>query len=113
MRETLASMAVVFGKTRELTIARELTKRHEEFWRGTVGEAIELYVSKEPQGEYTLIVAGAEVSVAVLTEVQLKAEMRRLLDAGESRSAISKQLAAQTDFPKRQLYQWALELPDE
>jgi 16S rRNA (cytidine1402-2'-O)-methyltransferase len=113
MRETLASMAVVFGKTRELTIARELTKRHEEFWRGTVGEAIDLYETKEPQGEYTLIVAGAEVSVAVLTEVQLKAEMRRLLDAGESRSAISKQLAAQTDFPKRQLYQWALELPDE
>ncbi len=113
MRETLASMAGVFGSDRVLTIARELTKRHEEFWRGTIEAAIDWYSSKEPQGEYTLIVAGAEVSVAVLTEEQLKAEMRRLLDAGESRSAISKQLAAQTDFPKRQLYQWALELPDE
>jgi 16S rRNA (cytidine1402-2'-O)-methyltransferase len=112
MRETLSSMAAVFGKTRELTIARELTKRHEEFWRGTLAEAIDYYKTKEPQGEYTLIVAGAEVSIAVLTEAQLKAEMRRMLDAGESRSSISKQLAAQTDFPKRQLYQWALELPD-
>jgi 16S rRNA (cytidine1402-2'-O)-methyltransferase len=112
MRETLASMAAVFGSDRELTIARELTKRHEEFWRGTVGAAIDLYQTREPQGEYTLVVAGAEVSIAVLTEAQLKAEMRRLLDAGESRSDISKQLAAQTDFPKRQLYQWALALPD-
>ncbi len=113
MRETLASMAGVFGSERVLTIARELTKRHEEFWRGTMAEAIELYTTKEPQGEYTLIVMGGIVSIAVLTEEQLKAEMRRLLDAGESRSAISKQLAAQTNFPKRQLYQWALELPDE
>ncbi len=112
MRETLVSMAAVFGKDRELTIARELTKRHEEFWRGTVGGAIDLYNTREPQGEYTLIVAGATVTSAVLSEEQLKAEMRRLLDEGESRSDISKQLAAQTDFPKRQLYQWALELPD-
>jgi 16S rRNA (cytidine1402-2'-O)-methyltransferase len=112
MRETLASMGRVFGLARELTIARELTKRHEEFWRGTVEGAIELYATKEPQGEYTLIVAGAIVNAAVLTEEQLKAEMRQLLDAGESRSSISKQLALQTDFPKRQLYQWALELPD-
>ncbi len=113
MRESLVSMAGVFGSDRVLTIARELTKRHEEFWRGTIGAAMALYETKEPQGEYTLIVAGVIASVAVLTEEQLKAEMRRLLDAGESRSAISKQLAAQTDFPKRQLYQWALELPDE
>ncbi len=112
MRETLASMAGVFGASRDITIARELTKRHEEFWRGTVAEAMALYETREPQGEYTLIVAGAIVTNAVLSEEQLKAEMRRLLDAGESRSDISKQLAAQTDFPKRQLYQWALELPD-
>lgn len=112
MRETLVALAQVFGADRELTIARELTKRHEEFWRGTVAGAIEYYQTKEPQGEYTLIVSGAVVGSVVLTEEQIKAEIRRLLDQGESRSAISKQLANQTDFPKRQLYQWALELPD-
>lgn len=112
MRETLVALGQVFGDDRELTIARELTKRHEEFWRGTVAGAIEHYQTREPQGEYTLIVAGATVESVVLTEEQIKAEMRRLLDQGESRSVISKQLATQTDFSKRQLYQWALELPD-
>jgi 16S rRNA C1402 (ribose-2'-O) methylase RsmI len=102
--EPLTAVAWSFSTVK--TIAQ--TEQGEKF----IESAIELYTAKEAQGEYTLIVVGAIVNAAVLTEDQLKAEMRRLLDAGESRSSISKQLALPTDFPKRQLYQWALELPD-
>ena len=112
LRDCLATMAIVWGEARELTLARELTKLHEEFWRGTLGGAIEHYSTQDPKGEYTVIVAGAEVEAIVLSEETLKQEMLTLLQEGQSRSSISKQLATQTGLPKRQLYQWALELPD-
>jgi 16S rRNA (cytidine1402-2'-O)-methyltransferase len=44
---------------RRLVVARELTKVHEELFRGTVGEAIEQFTGRRPQGEFTLVVAGA------------------------------------------------------
>jgi hypothetical protein len=49
--ETLASMGRVFGAGAEIDVARELTKRHEEFWRGTGQKvAVKLCTAKEPQG---------------------------------------------------------------
>lgn len=112
MRESLRSMNEVFGANRSVALARELTKLHEEFWRGTLAEAIAYYAEKDPQGEYTVIVAGCEVQAVELSEERLKAEMTLLLGEGLSRSSISKQLAVQTGLPKRQIYQWALELSD-
>ena len=105
-------MSEVFGANRSVALARELTKLHEEFWRGTLAEAIAYYAEKDPQGEYTVIVAGCEVQAVELSEERLKAEMVLLLGEGLSRSSISKQLAVQTGLPKRQIYQWALELSD-
>ena len=112
MRESLRSMSEVFGANRSVALARELTKLHEEFWRGTLAEAIAYYAEKDPQGEYTVIVAGCEVQAVELSEERLKAEMVLLLGEGLSRASISKQLAVQTGLPKRQIYQWALELSD-
>jgi 16S rRNA (cytidine1402-2'-O)-methyltransferase len=112
IRESLKSMAEVFGGDRSIALARELTKLHEEFWRGSIGGAIAYYVERDPQGEYTVVVAGSAVQAIELSEERLKIEMVALLREGVSRSHISKQLALQTGLPKRQLYQWALELPD-
>ncbi|MFM9159731.1 MAG: 16S rRNA (cytidine(1402)-2'-O)-methyltransferase, partial [Dolichospermum sp.] len=58
LRDTLADLGEILGSDRFLVIARELTKLYEEFWRGTIEEAIANYQEKEPQGEYTLLVAG-------------------------------------------------------
>lgn len=113
LRDTLASFQLAFGDDRAITIARELTKLHEEFWRGTMAAAIEHYKTREPQGEYTLIVAGAAPKAVELTEAVLKAELLALLRQGISRSQASRQLAQQTGMARRPLYQLALELPDE
>ncbi|OUC13062.1 MAG: 16S rRNA (cytidine(1402)-2'-O)-methyltransferase [Alkalinema sp. CACIAM 70d] len=113
LRDTLASFQLAFGDDRAITIARELTKLHEEFWRGTIAAAIEHYKTREPQGEYTLIVAGAAPKAVELTETVLKAELLALLRQGISRSQASRQLAQQTGMARRSLYQLALELPDE
>ena len=52
--ETLKDLAEVLGESRAIVLARELTKVHEELWRGNIGEAIAMYVKRQPKGEYTL-----------------------------------------------------------
>jgi 16S rRNA (cytidine1402-2'-O)-methyltransferase len=110
LRESLASMAIGFGETRQVTIGRELTKLHEEFWRGTVGEAIALYQTRDPKGEYTIVVAGSTAVVANVSDEDLRSALGRLLADGLSRSAASKQLAAELNLPKREIYQLSLEM---
>ncbi|MHC0063881.1 16S rRNA (cytidine(1402)-2'-O)-methyltransferase [Nostoc sp. UIC 10890] len=110
LRDTLRDLAFVWGSDRQIVLGRELTKLYEEFWRGTIGDAIAHYSQREPQGEYTLVVAGIPATQPQLTEEELKAELRQLISQGISRSQASRQLAKFTSLPRRQLYQLALSL---
>ena len=110
VRHKIKDLADILGSDRAITLARELTKLHEEFWRGSVEDAIALYLKREPQGEYTIVVAGAELVQVVLSETALKSELQSLLNQGLSRSDASRQLAQQTSLPRRQIYQLALSL---
>lgn len=113
IRQTLQDLEQEFGGDRAIVLARELTKLHEEFWRGTVSEAIAHYQQREPQGEYTLVLEGDTQVPLVFSEAMLKAELQSLVNQGLSRSQASRQLAQQTHLPRRDLYQLALSLPDE
>ncbi|MEH2068455.1 MAG: 16S rRNA (cytidine(1402)-2'-O)-methyltransferase [Nostoc sp.] len=110
LRDTLQDLAEVLGSDRQIVLGRELTKLYEEFWRGTTAEAIADYSQREPQGEYTLVVAGILPSQPQLTQEELKAELKQLISQGISRSQASRQLAKVTSLPRRQLYQLALSL---
>jgi 16S rRNA (cytidine1402-2'-O)-methyltransferase len=110
LRDTLQDLAQVWGSDRQIVLGRELTKLYEEFWRGTIAEAIAHYSQREPQGEYTLVVAGIPASQPQLTEEELKAELKQLISQGISRSQASRQLAKFTSLPRRQLYQLALSI---
>ncbi|MEH2457241.1 16S rRNA (cytidine(1402)-2'-O)-methyltransferase [Nostoc sp.] len=110
LRDTLQDLAEVWGSDRQIVLGRELTKLYEEFWRGTIAEAIAHYSQREPQGEYTLVVAGIPASQPQLTEEELKAELKQLISQGISRSQASRQLAKFTFLPRRQLYQLALSI---
>jgi len=59
--KTLAIMAAAIGP-RSMVVARELTKRHEEFLRGTPAELSERFQRVAPRGELTVVVAGSEWS---------------------------------------------------
>jgi 16S rRNA (cytidine1402-2'-O)-methyltransferase len=108
---TLEDLAESFGKERRISVARELTKLHEEFWRGSIEEAIAYFTDHAPKGEFTLVLEGAKPSEkpAWTEEVILK-ELQNLIDAGISRSDASRQLAELADLPRRQIYQLALTL---
>ncbi|MEM9272699.1 MAG: 16S rRNA (cytidine(1402)-2'-O)-methyltransferase [Cyanobacteria bacterium P01_F01_bin.143] len=104
---TLKDLAQVLGQERSLVLGRELTKIHEEFWRGDVQGAIALYTEKsQPKGEYTLVIAGSQAeSDLILSEEQIKAELTQLLAQGMTRSQACRYLAAQTSLSRREIYQ--------
>ncbi|MBD2480858.1 MULTISPECIES: 16S rRNA (cytidine(1402)-2'-O)-methyltransferase [Planktothrix] len=110
--ETLQDLAQSLGSKRSIVIARELTKLHEEFWRGTLAEAVQYYQDHNPKGELTLVIAGVTETATLLTEDQIKAELQRLIQEGMSHSEASRQLAEATSISRRQIYQLALTLPD-
>ncbi len=110
LQATLQDLRATCGEERKITIARELTKLYEQFWRGSLNEAIQYYQEHQPKGEFTLVVAGADIENVALSEAALKAELADLLEQGWSRSQASRHLAQLTHVPKRKLYQMALEL---
>ncbi len=106
---TLKDLAQHLEPERKIVLGRELTKLHEEFWRGNLTEAIAHYAQHAPRGEFSLVVAGLPENVApTWTEAQLKSELEAIIAAGESRSEASRQLAEITKLSRRQLYQMAL-----
>ena len=58
--KTLEQFATVFGPERECSVAREISKIHEEHKRGTLAENIAWFKDHEPKGEIVIIVAGAQ-----------------------------------------------------
>jgi 16S rRNA (cytidine1402-2'-O)-methyltransferase len=108
LRQTLQDLANTLGTERQIVLARELTKMHEEFWRGSMESAIKLYTTREPQGEFTLVIGGLQTDAPIFSEDAIKAELQTLIAEGVSRSQASRQLAKQTSLPRRQIYQLAL-----
>jgi 16S rRNA (cytidine1402-2'-O)-methyltransferase len=109
VRQTVADLAAAAGDTRRVAVVRELTKMHEEVWRGTLAGAVEHLSTKEPRGEYVVVLDGAPPPDPA-GEADVEAALRSRLDAGtDKRSAIAEVTAA-LGVPKRLVYDIALKL---
>ena len=108
LERMLADLSQALGVDRQVVVARELTKRFEAFWRGTVAEAVEHYRRHPAKGEITLVVAGADLQVSTISTQDIVDELRCLLMAGYSRSQASRQIARQFQRERREIYQLAL-----
>nr|WP_009544628.1 16S rRNA (cytidine(1402)-2'-O)-methyltransferase [Crocosphaera subtropica] len=109
--KTLTDLQDIYGKDHPLTVGREITKRYEEFWRGSLEDAILYYQnSQQIKGEFTLIIAGCSQNRFLELSIdQLKDELKQLLDQGMTRSQASRQLAEVTTFSRRQIYNLSLD----
>jgi 16S rRNA (cytidine1402-2'-O)-methyltransferase len=104
----LADMAATLG-ARSAAVARELTKRHEEIRRGTLGALAEHYRNAgAPRGE-AVIVVGPPESTAPVTTGDVDDRLRALLSRHTLRDAVA-QLAGETGIGRRTLYNRALAL---
>ena len=107
LRMTLGHLLETFGPERSITLARELTKLHEEVVKTTLGAAVEYYESNNPRGEYVLVMAGASLAEnqpQPPTLDQAAETARALMEGGMSASAAAKQAAQNTPFSKSQIY---------
>ena len=108
--KTLSELGEVLSLDRSVTLARELTKRYEEFWRGTIGEALTHYETTVPKGEFTVAIAPTPQTVATLSESEIITELQNLIAQGISRTEASKRIAKRTTLSKRDIYQISLEI---
>ncbi len=88
---------------RRLAVARELTKLHEEVWRGTVSQAITYFSERKPRGEFTLVIEGA-AEREPWDEEQVREAMDRLLAEGVGRKEAARQVAQAAGWSSREVY---------
>jgi 16S rRNA (cytidine1402-2'-O)-methyltransferase len=104
LRDTLGALAEVCGAHRRVVIARELTKLHEEVFRGTIAEALDHTDAAEPRGEHVVVLAGAEPRVTEATDDEVAAEARAALAAGLSTKDAAAHVAARLGVARRRAY---------
>ena len=103
---TLADLASVCGDDRPVAVARELTKLHEEVWRGTLGEAAAWAVERPPRGE--LVVVLDRAPAAPPPDDALVDALSVELAAGSSARDAARAVAARLGVPRRHAYDLAV-----
>jgi 16S rRNA (cytidine1402-2'-O)-methyltransferase len=111
LRETLADMIDLLSGDRPVAVCRELTKLHEEIWRGTLAEAQQEWAQREPRGEYTLVVAGAPPQTE-WNQAQVEAGLAQALAGGASVKDAVRQLTDQSGWGKREVYSLAQKIKE-
>ena len=102
--ESLEDLLSILGD-RRICVAREMTKLFEEYWRGTVGGAVEYFKSQQPRGEFTLVVEGkTKEERGMWTEAEVLAAIEKELTAEKSAKVISIALAEKSGWHKKEVY---------
>lgn len=89
---------------RAVAVNRELTKRYEEVWRGTLAGAAAEWRSRTPVGEFTLVIAGAAADQGVMEEDAVRAALAELRAGGVGRREASRTVAERSGWAARDVY---------
>jgi 16S rRNA (cytidine1402-2'-O)-methyltransferase len=108
--KTLEDLARAFGADRRVAVGRELTKLHEEVWRGTLGEGI-VWARDHPPGEMVVVVDGAP-EAAPADDDEIRTALRVELGSGASARDAAAHVAAELGVARRRAYELAIQLRD-
>jgi 16S rRNA (cytidine1402-2'-O)-methyltransferase len=106
LNDALGDMQQILGE-RAIVIAREVSKVHEEFLRGTVSEVIHQLAGREVKGEITIVMHGS-TGEARVTEEQLRSDIQRLISEGVGVKEISQLFGERYGLSKREVYRLTL-----
>ena len=108
---SLHDMAEILGE-REIAVCRELTKIHEEVFRGSIRDAIACFA--EPRGEFTLVIAGChEQSGSEMMTDSIRDKLRQLRLQGVTAKEAVAQISDTTNLTRRAIYKEWLETTHE
>jgi 16S rRNA (cytidine1402-2'-O)-methyltransferase len=110
--KSLADIETELGN-RPLAVCRELTKLHEEVWRGTVAGARDHFDTVKPRGEFTLVIGGAPRERERWDEDRVRAALDELLAQGVGRSAAAKSVSAAAGWRRSEVYRLGLEAQNQ
>ncbi len=106
LARTLADLSAALGGDRPVALCRELTKLHEEVWRGTLAAAAERATQVPPRGEYVVVIAGAAPAPGP-DDAELLTALEQARATGTSTKDAVAEVAAAYGAPKRRVYQLA------
>jgi 16S rRNA (cytidine1402-2'-O)-methyltransferase len=94
---------------RSIAVARELTKLHEEIYRGRLSQALAHFNAQPARGEITLVIEGNKAQIA-WSEEDVNSQLEQLLSEGHSAAQSAAEVADQSGWPRRTLYRLVMEL---
>ena len=106
LARTLADLARACGDGRLCVLARELTKLHEEVWRGSLADAVARCAEVSPRGEYVVVVDGAPPPPDAADD-DIRAAVQALVAAGQSTRDAASTVARRLGVSKRRAYELA------
>ena len=102
--KTLKNMATIFDSDRQIVAARELTKIHEEFVRGTITELNDYFEENAPRGEFVILVSPNAKEQEQLSWDELIALVDQRVQFGDSKKVAIKEVAQANNVSKNELY---------
>ena len=109
LERTLSDLAEVCGGDRPVVLAREMTKLHEEMWRGTMAEAVLHAQAVEPRGEYALVIGPAVFASVDITDEEIVSELSKRLASGFTKRDAIDEVTAALGLPRKRVYTLATE----
>jgi 16S rRNA (cytidine1402-2'-O)-methyltransferase len=100
---SLQDLLTVLGE-RDIAVARELTKLHEEIFRGDINQAVNHYQARQPKGEITLIVSKGGKETGWTKEELLSAVQEGIKDKQLSPTKLAKTLAKESGWSRNDIY---------
>lgn len=113
--ESLSYLSENLGE-RHIAVCRELTKLHEEIFRGTITEAYKWFCENKPRGEFVLVIAGksdSEIKAEkeeALSGISVEDHLINLINSGIQKKEAIKIVAKERDLPKKEVYKIAINL---
>lgn len=110
LKKTLMAIQVAVGDDRQVVLCRELTKRFEEFVRGTAAEVVQWATDNQPRGEFVVLISGNPDPQTVAAEhdsrldLSVEAHVNALIDEGLKTNEAIKQVAKARGVRKQVIY---------
>ena len=107
---TVGDLRDACGGDRRIAIARELTKMHENVWRGCLDDAVDHVNSAEPRGEHVIVIEPAPQDAPEIDDAAIAAELDSRLSAGVSKRDAVDEVTTALGLPRKRVYAVSLSL---
>ncbi len=101
---------------RRISICRELTKLHEEIYRGRISEALDFFVDNRPRGEFVLVIEGKSdedikaEKEALWSDLTIKEHLLKVIEEGVDKKEAIKLVAKERGIAKKEVYKHSMDI---